>query len=365
MWRAGKQGFGQGATIDDALNIYTRGANISEADLQEYIQVVKQMDRLPMSDEMRDFNMRYKESGGGILGFMKGVIMNPSVISQLFISSIASMINPAVAAGAGAGAATGAGVGAAAGSVGGPLAAITAAGGAITGTLMGAGATLETGLSFTEFLKEEVDKKGLAFDEEGIMAVLEDPAALQKIRNRSAARGIAIGVIDGITRGVAGQIGGKSIKAAKAADKIVSKGMKARAGLKAAGIESLGGGTGEVAGRLAAGQEMDTAEIGFEAITGQASSILSVPQAVSGKTAVELLAGDKGVQAQQKIDALKAELNLGNIVSKGVNVFKPPKYGIKDKSGDVTKLNKNQILEFITTATLSSPNINAGISASI
>ena len=78
MWRAGKQGFGQGATIDDALNIYTRGANISEADLQEYIQVVKQMDRLPMSDEMRDFNMRYKESGGGILGFMKGVIMNPS-----------------------------------------------------------------------------------------------------------------------------------------------------------------------------------------------------------------------------------------------------------------------------------------------
>ena len=351
MWRAGKQGFGQGATIDDALNIYTRGANISEADLQEYIQVVKQMDRLPMSDEMRDFNMRYKESGGGILGFMKGVIMNPTVISQLFVSSIASMINPTVAAGAGAGAATGAGVGAAAGSIGGPLAAVTAAGGAITGTLMGAGATLETGLSFTEFLKEEVDKKGLAFDEEGIMAVLEDPAALQKIRNRSAARGIAIGVIDGITRGVAGQIGGKSIKAAKAADKIVSKGMKARAGLKAAGIESLGGGTGEVAGRLAAGQEMDTAEIGFEAITGQASSILSVPQAVSGKTAVELLAGDKGVQAQQKIDALKAELNLGDIATKGINVFKPPKYGIKDKSGDVTKLNKNQILEFITTAT--------------
>lgn len=30
MWRAGKQGVGQGATLDDALNLYARGASISK-----------------------------------------------------------------------------------------------------------------------------------------------------------------------------------------------------------------------------------------------------------------------------------------------------------------------------------------------
>ena len=316
MWRAGKQGVGQGATIDDALKLYASGSSISDEDLQEYIAAVGEMDNIGMSDEMRSFNKIYENNGGGVLGFVLGVGANPTVLGQLFVSSIASMVNPAVAAGAGAGAATGAGVGAAAGAIGGPLAAITAAGGAVTGTLMGAGATLETGLSFTEFLKEEVQKKGLNFDEEGIRAVLEDEEALQNVRNNSAARGIAIGVVDGLTRGIAGKIAGRGVKAAKAAGKAVSAGQKAKAGLGAALIEGVGGSTGEVVGRAVSGQEMETAEILFEGVTGQASSLLSVPQAITGKTATELL----------------------NVNVPGVNIFKPPKYGLKDKSGNVTKM---------------------------
>ncbi len=329
MWRAGKQGIGQGATVDDALKLYASGSSISDEDLQEYIAAVGEMDNIGMSDEMRSFNKIYENNGGGVLGFVLGVGANPTVLGQLFVSSIASMVNPAVAAGAGAGAATGAGVGAAAGAVGGPLAAITAAGGAITGTLMGAGATLETGLSFTEFLKEEVQKKGLTFNEEGIRAVLEDEEALQNVRNNSAARGIAIGVVDGLTRGIAGKIAGKGVKAAKAAGKTVSAAQKARAGLGAALIEGVGGSTGEVAGRAVSGQEMDTAEILFEGVTGQASSVLSVPQAITGKTATELL----------------------NVNVPGINIFKPPKYGLKDKSGNVTKMSKQDLEKFINTAT--------------
>ena len=146
MWRAGQQGLGQGATVDDALNLYASGSSISEEDLQEYIKSVEEMESFGMSDEMKSFNKIYENNGGGVLGFVLGAGQNPSILGQLFVSSIASMVNPAVAAGAGAGAATGAAVGGAAGAVGGPLAALTAAGGAVTGSLMGAGATLETGL---------------------------------------------------------------------------------------------------------------------------------------------------------------------------------------------------------------------------
>lgn len=323
MYRAAQQGMAQGATVDDALNLFARGSTISEEDLSQYVDVVNQMDSVGMSDEMKSFNKIYEENGGGIMGFMYGVAKNPTVINQLLISSFVSMVNPAVAAGAGVGAATGAGAGAAAGAISGPGAILTATGGAIGGALMGAGATLETGLSFTNFLKEEVEKKGLEFNNEGIRQTLEDEDAVQSIRNRAAARGIAIGVVDGITRGVAGKVAGTTVKAAKAAGKAVSKAQKGRAALTAAGIEAIGGSTGEIVGRAVAGEEMDVAEIGFEGITGQASSLISVPQAVTGKTAAELLGG----------------------------TFKPRSYGLKDKAGGVTKMSKEEIEKFVDTAT--------------
>ena len=350
MWRAANQGMSQGGTVDDALNIYMQGSSVSEDDLQEYITAVEQMESMPMSDEMKSFNEIYDKNGGGILGFMLGVVSNPTVVNQLLISSVASMVNPAVLAGAGSGAAAGAAIGATGFSAG-PLGVLTTGGGAITGTLAGAGATLETGLSFTEFLKEEVQKKGLNFDEEGIRQTLNDEDALQRIRNKSAARGLVIGAIDGITRGAAGQIAGKSVKAAKAAGKTVTRAMKAKAALGAAGIEAIGGSTGEAAARAVTGQEMDVADIGFEGITGQATSVLSIPTAVTGKTTIEMLGGEKGAKVQGQIDALKSELQLGNIVQKGINVFKPPKYGIKSKGGIVTPLTKQGILDFVSTAT--------------
>ena len=326
MWRAGVQGVGQGATIDDAINLYAKGSSVSEEDLQEYITAVEDMDSIGMSDEMRSFNRIYENKGGGLLGFVTGVATNPSVLGQLFVSSIASMVNPAVAAGAAAGAAVGAGTGAAAGAIGGPLAAITAAAGAGTGALMGAGAALETGLSFTEFLKEEVSKKGMSFNDEGIRSVLEDPEALQSIRNRSASRGLVIGTVDGLTRGLAGQLGGKAVKAAKQAGRQVTKEMAAKAGLKAAGIEAIGGSTGETAARIVTGQELDVAEIGFEGVTGQASSILSVPQAMTGKS-------------------------LADFANEGLRVLKPQKYGIKSKGGVVSPQTRQEIEDMLDTMT--------------
>lgn len=325
MLRAGEQGFSQGATIDDAVSLFSQGSSMSKKDMAQYIAAVKKMDSMPMSDEMKSFNKIYKNNGGGILGFILGVGQNPTVTGQLLVSSIASMVNPTVIGGGAAGAAAGAGVGAAAGSIGGPLAVFTAAGGGIAGGLMGMGSTLEFGLSYTEFLREEITKKGLKFDQEGIRKILDDPEAVQSIRNRAAARGLVIGAIDGLTAGVAGKVGASLTKAGIAAGKSAVK-AGGKGALATTAIEAAGGAGGEAAARAVTGQEMDVAEIGFEGITGQASGILTIPQAALGMSST---------------DVIKKGYN------EGMNIFKPPVYKIGKE-----KMTKAQIEKFADTATL-------------
>ena len=339
MYRAGAQGLGQGATIDDARRLFMSGSETSDADVEQYIAAVKNMDNYGMSDEMKDFNRIYENEGGGVLGFMFGVAQNPSVIGQLFVSSVASMVNPEVVGGAAAGGALGAtvagGTGAIAGSIGGPIGsaiagAVGAVGGGINGAILGASATLETCLAFTEFMKEEVDRAGFKFDKDGVRKILNNPTAMQSIRNKAMARGLVIGTIDAFTRGAASKIGGSTIKAAKAADKAITKGMKARAALKAAGIEAVGGAGGEATARAVTGQEMDVAEIGFEGITGQASSVLSIPTAVSGMSLTDI---------------------GNNMVGKGKNFFKPPSYGYLTKKGTKMLMSKQDVEAAIDTMT--------------
>ena len=339
MYRAGAQGLGQGATIDDARRLFISGSETSSEDVEKYIAAVKNMDNYGMSDEMKSFNRIYENNGGGVMGFILGVGANPSVIGQLFVSSVASMVNPDVLAGVGAGAAIGAGVGAGtgavAGAIGGPVGSgiaglVGGVSGGINGAILGASATLETGLAFTEFMKEEIDRAGLKFDKESVRKILENPTAMQSIRNKAMARGLVIGTIDAFTRGFASKVGGSSIKAAKAADRVITKGMKARAGLKAAGIEAIGGSTGEAAARVVTGQDMDVAEIGFEGITGQASSVLSVPAAVSGNSLTDI---------------------GRNMVGKGKNFFKPPSYGYLTKKGTKMLMSKEEVEAAIDSMT--------------
>ena len=339
IYRATAQGAAQGGTIDDARRLFTSGASASEADIAKYIEAVKTMDDYGMSDEMKSFNRIYENNGGGVLGFVKGVAVNPTVIGQLFLSSVVSMANPDVIAAAGAGAAVGAGtgaaIGAAAGSIGTPIGSaiagtVGAGTGAVTGSLMAASGTLETGLAFTEFLKEAITEKGLEFNNESIAKVLQDPGALQSIRNKSIARGLVIGTVDAFTRGIAGRLGGSTIKAAKTANKAITGSMKAKAALKAAGIEAVGGSTGEAAARAVTGQEQDTAEILFEGVTGQASSVLSIPQAITGNSLTDM---------------------GRNLVGKGKDIFKPSSYGYITKKGSKMLMSKADVESSIDTMT--------------
>ena len=63
-------------------------------------------------------------------------------------------------------------------------------------------------------------------------------------------------------------------------------------------VEIVGGGTGEVAGRLVAGQEMDAKEIGFESFAGLGSAPVSVlPTAIKN---ISIVSGRTGATKKAK-----------------------------------------------------------------
>ena len=292
MYRAGVQGQTQGGSLDEAMALFSGGADVSDEQIQEFIKANEALANVPPSDEMQDFQKIYERNDGGVLGFILGVANNPTVIPQLFVSSVSAMANPESAKYAAMGAAGGAAVGSVVPIVG-------TATGALGGLMAGAGGALETGLTFAELLQEEV---GGELTKESIRKVLEDEDAYNRIRNKSLARGLTIAAIEGLSGGLA----------SKVTSKVVGRTGRKLSGTAAGiGVESVGGSVGEVAGRLAAGQEMDVAEIGFEGIAGTATAPLSV----------------------------------------GYGLYKAPKYSInKSKNGDLATVSGPQMAKFIRTA---------------
>ena len=260
IYRAGAAGQKQAGAVDDALSLMTSGADATDEEIQEFLLAVQEMNNTPVSDEMKDFDRIYEDQGGGVWGFIAGLVASPTVIPQLFISSVSAMFNPASAGAAVVGGAVGSAV---------PVI------GTMAGAIGAAGTTLETALSFAEFLQEEVREKGLDFNKDNVRKVLENPEVLSSMRRRAAARGIAIGAIDAMTGGIAGKA---TSSIAKAGAKTLAR--RTAAATTGIGIESVGGSLGEVAGRLVAGQEMDIKEIGFEGIAGTATAPITVGSAL-------------------------------------------------------------------------------------
>ncbi len=304
IYGAYKQGRAQARAVDDSLGLFAKGADISDEDLQTYIARANEMNNTRVSDDMKEFNAIYEEANGGAWGFIKAISLRPQAALETIVSSLVAMANPATIAGGAAGAATTAATGAAlsatAGTALGPVG--TAVGGALGGTtgaiagfMGGMSATLDTAMSYSEFLQEEVGNRGLEFNEDGIREVLSDPEALSRIRARSAGRGLTVGLVDGLTAGIAGKVGASVTKTALAAGKTAKK-AAIKGATRAFGVEAAGGGIGETAARLVAGQELDAREIGLEIVGefGQGAGIVarSVQQGLKGRKAKQSGDGD-------------------------------------------------------------------------
>ena len=252
----GKQGLNQRRVAAESAELLT-GAYDNE-DVIEYIEAVGSMNEQEQTAEMNEFNKQIEENGGGFWGVIKATASNPTAAMGIMVSSLVSMTTPEAIGAAG----TVYGAGLAAGSAGGPIgtgiAAILGAPAAV-GTMS---AITDATLTFSDYLQTEIRERGLEFNEKNVNALLNDKEVISGLRTAAAARGVAIGLIDGLTL----KLGGTLAKTLRGAG--IGKGVTALAGTTA---EAVGGGVGEFAGQgaeIAAGtrEEIDTTEIALESI---------------------------------------------------------------------------------------------------
>ena len=320
LYRAGIAGALQAEAVDPSLDLFKQGADASEETINKYIETNQKIASKNMeSDEMKSFNEIYNKEGGGWWGFVKGVANNPTTLPSMLVSSIATQIGSLqsgeVAAAGTAGLATGAGAGAF-------VAGIGAIPGGIAGLMGGTMAAMETGLTFSELLAEEV---GDDLTNESVKKVLGNPEKLAELKNKALGRGVAIGAIELATMGIAKGVGGKIAKAG-------FRGAPTLAATTAGGIEVIGGGTGEVAGRFVAGQEMDVAEIGFEAFAGLGSAPISM--------------GGQLANLNTNIDRVKINKQLKNTSYKNIAEAFAPEAATTETEINIAKIkNSSKILD--------------------
>ena len=339
--RAWTEGYDQGELTDAGIELLK--GNATEEEIEEWVSGNAAIAEKNMGSlEMQEFDRIYEEAGGGWWGFLKGVAYNPSTLSTMLVSSIATQVGSVltseeVAIAAGTGAAVGASVAAL------PGAAIGA-----MGASMGA---MEAGLTFSELLMEEI---GGNLNDPGakdrVRAVLDNPEKLSELRNKAIGRGVTIAGIELATMGLAKGVGAK----------LISKAMPVRAGLAAGAVEVVGGGLGEVGGRLVAGQEMDVKEIGFEAVAGLGSAPITFGSSLANlgvatdriKITNELQLAPKKANYKTITDAFKPTKKGGfNITTTDVNLTKiknstkilDQEVNAKIQTGEITKKEGDQI----------------------
>lgn len=255
--RAIAQGNRQGAVVNDALAVMSRGSAASDEDVLALIAEVERMGELGPSEEFNNFQKVATEEGG-VFGFLKALATEPQAVPEVFLQSMSALVNPASAAAA-LPIVTGGGL------LGGPGGAAAS----LPYAMAAAGTTLETALTFAELLQEEVKEKGLEFDLDGVNAVLDDTEALNRIRRKSAVRGGVIGTVDALTGRVS----------TKVAQKALLTGSKAKAVVKTGAIEAVGGGLGEAAGSAAIGKPIEAVEFGLETFGGTTGTVTSLASA--------------------------------------------------------------------------------------
>ena len=336
IYRAGQQGYLQSESVGSAINLMSGGKDSSEENILEFVKANQKIAKESMeSDEMKDFNRVFDENDGGAFGFLMGVLESPSILPSLFVSSMATQVGSLRSKEVAGAAAAGAGTGAALGLGGGILAPLTSGGGAMIGGFAAGAAAMEAGLTFSELIQEEIDGEITA---DKVKSILQNPEKLSDLTRKAVGRGVAIGAIEGLTAGLAKGATGAALRTVKKGKTLASRSVRKAASVVPGGaIEIVGGGLGEVAGRLAADQEMDVKEIGFEMFAGLGSAPVTTigpavanMKTVSGRINSNKIAKKGGyknvssVFSDNNIDETTVELaaskNTSNLVDEQVEI---------------------------------------------
>ena len=309
------RGYAAASTTGEATDLMSEDfSNIDMKTIKEFMKAKESEVKAHVpSERMGKFQKQYVKEGKTWSAFFRGVRDQPGLLPELFVQSIGTQAGTLFdSPGASLGAiATGAGVGA--GFAGIP--------GAVAGAMGGLATSMEAALTFGELIETRLKEKNQKFTDENIKALLEGPEG-RSIRNKAIGRGLTIGAIEGLSGGLAGKAG----LATKRAVTTARSGRLGKTGLLATtasgvGVEAVGGATGEIAGRAVAGQEMDAAEIGFEAITGTVTAPINVLTALKSakeatyylndmKTPVTYAEMKEFVETADDIDIAKAKIKI-------------------------------------------------------
>ena len=306
--------FGRGvkaaSTTGEATDLMSQDfSNIDIKSIQDFITAKEEEARsYQESERMKKFQKKYKEEGSTWSAFFRGVREQPGLLPELFVQSLGTQLGTLIdSPGASlAAAGTGAGVGAVGGIPG-----------ALAGAFGGLATSMEAALTFGELIETRLKEKGQDFTDENIKKLLEEEGT--SIRNKAIGRGLTIGTIEGLSGGLAGKAA-LATKSAVGATRGVKTATLA-AGVAGTTVEAAGGAIGEIAGRAVAGQEMDAAEIGFEAITGTVTAPFNVSAALlTAKKPTYKLNGEDVTYEQMKgfvdkadpIDIAKADIKIEN-----------------------------------------------------
>ncbi len=237
------------------------------------------------SARMKNFQKTYQKEGKTWTAFARGVWENPLILPELFVNSLGTQVGTLIDSPQ---AQVMAGSGFTAGFASGGANPYQRVGRGVYAGMAALSTSMESSLTFAELVKEELKKENESwtdenwlewYTDENVFNLLNGPKG-KSIRNKAIGRGFTIGAIEGITGWGAGRAttavlrGGPGI------------GRKFAAASTGIAVESFGGGVGEAAGMTVAGQELDIAEIGFEAVTGTTTAPLNVGLAMMGyKTA--------------------------------------------------------------------------------
>jgi hypothetical protein len=266
------RGIAAASTTGEASDVFLEGSNVTLETVQDFIKAREKQARTYVeSERMKRFMKQYNDEGKTWTAFFRGVRKNPGLMPELFVQSLGTQLGTAFDSPEAL--ATGAGTAVAGGLAAGPL-------GVIAGLMGGLATGMETALTLGELIEEELKKQNKPFTDENVLELLQSDLG-SKIRNRALGRGVAIGAIETLSGGLAGK----------------------------------------VAGRLAADQEMDPAEIGFEAITGTVTAPATVGfSLLTAKPAEYILNKEKVTYQQMKkfvdeadpIDIATANIKIKN-----------------------------------------------------
>ena len=290
--QGGKSGFLRAQATDETLAIFTKLGEAEKYEYDDFVNVVNKYNEQGNIDEFNKWSAsydKYKKEGNNAV--MSTILATKDEgiagFTGVMVQSLAGLMSKE---------AIGTGV-----ALGAPTAvAATPIVGVGVG-MAGMNAIAETTVTFASNIQEELQKKGLEFTAENVKALMQDNEIATSIRNKSLARGLTIGAIEGVFTALGGKAFSSTAGAVKTATKSARLGKAA--GISAAGItEAAGGSLGETAGLVVEGKPLDPKEIIVEGIAGIGGAPISIATQAPG-----LIKGNKYIINGQDVGFARAQ----------------------------------------------------------